>query len=279
MPSVTPPSVAQSLREYGRGIAGGLLFSLPLLYTQEMWNAGVIFTPARLALALITSFVLLLGYNRFAGLHEDASLLEVVIDSVEELGLGMLLAALLLWIIGVLHADLSLLDIVGRTILEGLMIAIGVSVGTAQLGIQEDESDRAQEDEPKPGILAQLILGVCGAIIIAMNIAPTEEIAIIAVQVMPWQLLALAVLALALTSTVLFFSDFVRSEPYNQERTALLFAQTATMVYTEAFLVAFALLWFFQRFEGQNLYMMIAQTLVLSMPAALGAAAGRLLIR
>lgn len=35
------PLVA-SLQEYARGIAGGLIFSLPLLYTMEVWWAGFI---------------------------------------------------------------------------------------------------------------------------------------------------------------------------------------------------------------------------------------------
>jgi len=30
-------STAESLQEYGRGIAGGLMFSIPLLYTMEVW--------------------------------------------------------------------------------------------------------------------------------------------------------------------------------------------------------------------------------------------------
>src|SRR5687768_4310411 len=33
-------SITESLREYGRGVAGGLMFSLPLLYTMEVWWAG-----------------------------------------------------------------------------------------------------------------------------------------------------------------------------------------------------------------------------------------------
>jgi Putative integral membrane protein (DUF2391) len=33
-------SITKSLQEYGRGVAGGLMFSLPLLYTMEVWWAG-----------------------------------------------------------------------------------------------------------------------------------------------------------------------------------------------------------------------------------------------
>src|SRR5688500_4882428 len=85
--------VHDSLREYGRGIAGGLLFSIPLLYTMEIWAGGLIVPSGRQLLLVAVTFLLLLGYNRFAGLHEDSSWTEVVIDSVEELGIGVLVSA------------------------------------------------------------------------------------------------------------------------------------------------------------------------------------------
>lgn len=82
-------AIAQSIREYGRGVAGGLLFSLPLLYTMEMWQSGFVLAPLRLLIGLAMVFLLLLGYNRYAGVRSDASFWEVAIDSIEELGLGL----------------------------------------------------------------------------------------------------------------------------------------------------------------------------------------------
>jgi uncharacterized membrane protein len=84
----TARTINESLREYARGGVGGLLFSLPLLYTMEVWDAGVIFDAPRLIIYSGVTFVLLLGYNRYAGLRHDASYTEVAIDSVEEIGLG-----------------------------------------------------------------------------------------------------------------------------------------------------------------------------------------------
>ncbi len=42
------PPVSNSLREYARGMAGGLMFSLPLLYTMEVWWTGFVAEPMRL---------------------------------------------------------------------------------------------------------------------------------------------------------------------------------------------------------------------------------------
>src|SRR5215203_5687491 len=85
--------VSQSLREYARGVTGGLLFSLPLLYTMEVWWAGFIARPLRLLVYLLAGFLLLFGYNRYAGLHEDASWADVAFEAVEEMGLGLLVSA------------------------------------------------------------------------------------------------------------------------------------------------------------------------------------------
>jgi len=41
--------IKKSIQEYARGIAGGMMFSLPLLYTMEMWWSGFILHPLRLA--------------------------------------------------------------------------------------------------------------------------------------------------------------------------------------------------------------------------------------
>ncbi|MCC9138397.1 DUF2391 family protein [Pontibacter silvestris] len=63
----------ESLEEYARGIAGGLLFSFPLLYTIEVWRASFIATPFELMLLVLSTFLLHLGYNRFPGMHPGAS--------------------------------------------------------------------------------------------------------------------------------------------------------------------------------------------------------------
>lgn len=82
------------MEEYGRGLAGGLLFSLPLLYTMEMWWAGFSVSPKGMLLYVALTFTLLLGYNRYAGMRRDSSWVEVAIDSIEEMGIGLVLAAL-----------------------------------------------------------------------------------------------------------------------------------------------------------------------------------------
>lgn len=272
------PAIGLSLKEYGRGVAGGLLFSLPMLYTQEMWRAGGLLGPERLLVGVVGTFMMLLGYNRFSGLRCDASLSEVVIDSVEELGLGLGLAALLLLVLGGLDASMSGEEVVGRIVVCGLAVAIGVSVGTAQLG--GDADDGMSDDTLQPaGFAGQLALAGCGAVLVAANIAPTDEIPEIAGAIAPLGLIALSVLTFAVGAVVLHFSEFVGAKHHTLRRNDADRVTGILATYLISLVAAAALLWFFGRFAGDGPDMWIAQIVVLGLPTAIGASAGRLLLQ
>jgi putative integral membrane protein (TIGR02587 family) len=276
------PRVSQSLKEYGRGLAGGLIVSLPLLYTMEMWWAGFSLSPWRLLAAVGVTFALLLGYNRFAGLREDATWSEVAIDSVEELGLGFVTAALVLWLLGRITADMPPDEVVGKIVLEALVVSIGVSVGTAQLGGEDDEGGMAGEEQGAGGevnFAEQLVLGVCGAVLFAINVAPTDEIAVIALEIGAWRLLALMLLSLALGGVVLYFSEFSGTRQFVRNEGAGHVLRGTVTTYAVALAVSAAILWFFGRFDGLALAACVAQSVVLGVAATLGASAGRLLLQ
>jgi len=79
------PPIGNSLREYGRGMAGGLMF-----FAMEVWLTGFVADPMRLLIYMTATFVLLLGYNHFAGLHQDASWdFEELCQLLEQLGFEM----------------------------------------------------------------------------------------------------------------------------------------------------------------------------------------------
>lgn len=283
----THSPIHSSLREYGRGIAGGLLFSLPMLYTMEMWQFGFILAPARLLLFALASFVLLLGYNRYAGLHQNASWLEVAIDSVEEMGIGIVLSALFLTLLGQITRDIALSEAVGKSVVAGMTVAIGVSVGTAQLGAPQegaDAEDEQQGGDARPGerpspFHEQLVIAFIAAILVAGNIAPTDEIEILGMHLGPLNLAGLAILSLGLIALILFFSDFARAGRHVPESiTPTTIIGRSASFYVVALLVSALMLWFFGRFEGAGLMQCLSATLVLGLVASFGASAGRLLL-
>ena len=278
-----------SLREYGRGIAGGLLFSVPLLYTMELWAAGVSVPPGRQLLLIVVTFLLLLGYNRFAGLHDDTSWTEVAIDSVEELGIGILLAAGVLFLLGRISLGQTLHENVGIIVLEAMVVAIGVSVGTAQLGGAEDgEGDEhrgrgpgarpGKSGEP-PGFAGEIVIALCGAVLFAANVAPTEEIQLIAAETSPARLLALVMISLMLGGGILFYSNFIGTTRRKHPVGWLGAIRGSVTTYGIALIASALFLWYFGHFTGEGRSSIAAQLAVLGLPAVLGASAGKLILQ
>lgn len=273
---------AESLREYGRGLAGGLMFAMPLLFTMEVWWAGFILHPLRILLYVLATFCLLLLYNRFGGLRRDASFLEVIIDSVEEMGIGLLVAAFVLWITDRISADLTAFEIGGKIIMEAMTVAIGVSVGTAQLGAPDDGDEGLSGEEDgcqAKSYFPQTSIALCGAVLFAANIAPTDEIEVIAMEISPLKLLLLALFALSLASLILHFADFRGADKHTTADTTLLKVRGVATTYAVALVASASSLWFFGKMDDKPLHIIIAQTVVLSVPAVLGASAGRLLLQ
>jgi putative integral membrane protein (TIGR02587 family) len=258
-------------------VAGGLLFSLPLLYTGEVWWAGFTMEPPRQLAYLVTTFVLLLGYNRYAGLHPDTSWAEVAIDSVEELGLGLLLSAFILYILGRIgpgqHSD----EILGSIVVQAMTIAIGVSVGTAQLGGGEADPGMAGPD--KVTFSGQLVLGCCGAVLFAANVAPTEEVVVLGAGMSPFRLICLSLISFCLGAIILHHSDFRGADRWVRADSLSAVLRGTVVTYAVALAVSAAILWLFGRMNGVGLSIVVGQTVVLGLPAALGASAGRLLLQ
>ena len=274
-------SIPQSAREYGRGIAGGLMFSLPLLYTMEVWWVGFILHPGRILFYIAGTFALLFLYNRFAGLRRDASFREVAIDSVEEMGIGLVIAAVVLWFTGRITMDMRLSEVAGKIAMEGMTVAIGVSVGTAQLGADDggDEGLAGEDGRESGGYLPQAAIALCGAVLFAANVAPTEEIQVIAMESHPGNLLMLALCSIVLGWLVLHFAEIHGSGRHVARDTKLLSFQGVITTYAVALLAGACCLFFFGQFDGVPLWMMLAQTVVIGVPAVLGASAGRLLLQ
>jgi putative integral membrane protein (TIGR02587 family) len=272
------PTIAESLQEYGRGLAGGLMFSLPLLYTMEMWWAGFIAAPYRLAALLAFTYVLLLGYNRFAGMHRDASWPEVAIDSVEELGLGLLTSAGVLFLLQRIGPGIPADEALGKIVVEASVVAIGFSVGTAQLHASGDDEKEDDREDRGTGFGAELVIAFCGAVLFAANVAPTEEVPMIAMEAGPFRLLGLAALSLAIGTIVLYFSNFRRSGSVVHREGALDVLLGTTATYAVGLVAAAIILWFFGRFSGVAPEVAVRQVVVLAFPATIGASAGRLLL-
>jgi putative integral membrane protein (TIGR02587 family) len=272
-------TTGESLREYGRGVAGGLLFSLPLLYTMEVWQGGFTMPPERQIIYVLLALVLLLGYNRYAGLHPDVTWAEVAIDSIEELGIGLLLAALVLLLIGRIGAGQSAAEVVGKIVVEAVTVAIGVSVGTAQLGGGDEVTNSSQAITQQVTFGSQLTLAACGAVLFAANVAPTEEIALIGIELSGPRLALVGLVTMALGALILFYSDFRGAKQWSRVEGVGGMLRGTVITYAVGLATSAVILWLFGRFDGVGLAAMVGQTVALAVAATLGASAGRLLFQ
>ena len=269
----------ESFREYGRGVAGGLLFSLPLLYTMEVWHAGFVMPPHRQLLYVLLALVLLLGYNRYSGLHPDTTWTEIAIDSVEEMGIGLLLSAVVLLLIGRLTAEQDTSEVLGRIVVEAVTAAIGVSVGTAQLGGANGEEQVGMDGGDGATLGGQLVLALCGAVLFAANVAPTEEIVMIGIETSGIHLAALGFATMVLAALILYFSDFRGARRWARAEGWPAMLRGTVITYAVGLVFAAAILWLFGRFDGMGAAAIVGQTVALGVASTLGASAGRLLLQ
>jgi len=278
-------TIRQSTAEYARGLAGGFLLSLPLLYTMEVWWQGFVLPPLHLVAFVGVTFVLLLGYNRFSGMRRDASFVEVIIDSVEELGIGIVLSTIILFLLNKIWIGMPLEEAFGKITIEAMTVAIGVSVGTAQLFSGEAEEDIGMDGDNQEGefntrtFFEQIFVSFCGAILVGSNIAPTEEVLEIAVDSSSLHLVGLAVLSMAVIGVILYISNFSGADKIEGDATFSQRMETVLVVYAIALVSSGLLLWMYGHLGGASIAVFASEVIVLAFVASLGASAGRLLIQ
>jgi putative integral membrane protein (TIGR02587 family) len=279
-------TLSSSNRIYGLGLArafgGAIIFGLPLLMTMEMWFLGFAANPARLALFLLANLVVLVGLSRFGGFEHTSSLFEDMMDALAASGVGVLASAAALTLFGLLRFDMPMDQIVGMVAIQSIPASFGAMLARKQLSAGND-SEKDDEIEGRAagatGYGGQLFLMMSGALFLAFNTAPTEEMVLIGLKMTAWHSLALIFVSLALLHTLVFAVGFAGQEQspegYGLGRTFLAYTIPG---YGIAMLVSFYVLWTFGRADGSELSVIAGAVAVLSFPAAVGAAIARLVI-
>lgn len=120
---------------------------------------------------------------------------------------------------------------------------------------------------------------VAGALFLAFNVAPTEEMILIAFKMTPWHAIGLAVFSMLLLHAFVYAVDFKGEEDIPPGTPWWSIVLRFTVVgYAIALLISGYILWTFGRYEGHAPSMYLMQAIVLGFPASLGAAAARLIL-
>src|SRR5687768_15219619 len=186
----THPSLTTSNRAYAIGLArafgGALLFALPLLMTMEMWALGFYAHPGRLLLFFIVNFLILVGLSRFGGFERTANLFEDALDALAALGVAIIAAGAVLALFGILTPGMRLDEIAGKVAIQAIPCSFGAMLARKQLSGGETAEDAIQA-ERTAGYAGQLVLMLAGALFLAFNVSPTEEMILISFMMSPWQ--------------------------------------------------------------------------------------------
>lgn len=270
MHDVASPRDSAYIRDLGRAFGGALLFSLPLMMTMEMWALGFAAQPERRLIFVITALPLLFGLAHYAGFSTRRGVLNNALDTLVALAVGYVTAAALLLIFNVL--DLSSLDsAVGQISLQAVPAALGALAARRQLSSDPDDGEEDQASYP-----GELFLMLAGAVYFAMNLAPTEEMRLIAYLTTPVGALGVLILSVVLLHVIVFEAGFAGEE--DAETPTRAFLDFTLPGYALCLLASLAMLWVFGGADGHGLQALTANVVILAFPAAIGAAAARLLV-
>jgi len=279
LPISIPTGGADANRAYAIGMArafgGALLFSLPILMTMETWSLGFSMDRLRLALLMVSLLPLLVGLAYYSGFEDTMHLRDAVLDAFAAIAVTTVMAAIFLLLFGALDTDTQPSEWVGKIALQAVPGSIGALVAQSQFGSNETEQRRRRES----GELGEYFFMCAGALFLAANIAPTEEVVLIAQMMTPWQSLALAVLALILMHLFVYGAGFRgQHEPPSDRSSLAIFVKFSLNGYLLALGISAYLCWLFGRLDGLALAESVQATIVLGLPAAIGAASARLVL-
>lgn len=257
----------------GRAVVGALFFAFPLLMTMEMWELGFHMDRIRLLIFLIAGVAVVFGLSFYAGFRAARGLVNDLADTAAAIAIGFGVSVVLLGLFGVYTLDEPFGASVGKTSLQAIPAAMGAVLARRQLtGADANEALAA----PGSTYGGELFLMAVGALFVAFNVAPTEEIVLISFQMDLVQTLLLALLSIALLHLVVFSLGFAGQEAHEGHLRAL--AHFTVPGYAIALLVSLYVLWTFGRIDGFSPHETVSAMIVLGFPAALGAALARLVV-
>lgn len=275
---LTPGQNRQFWTGLARAFGGAIIFSLPLLMTMEMWWLGFYMDRLRLALFMVVMIPVLIGLDHYSGFRDTTSWGEDIVDGVVAYGVGIVSSVIVLLLFNVLNFEMPLREWVGKVGLQAIPAGFGAVIAGSLLGGAE-EREREEELQEEAGYGAELFLMTAGAIFLAFNVAPTEEMVLIAFQMGPWHAFTLAILTLAMMHAFVYAVEFhgTHSAPVGTPGWSI-FLRFTVVGYAIALLVSAYVLWTFGRYDAGAYGLYVMEAIVLGFPAALGAAAARLIL-
>ena len=287
-------SWSNQLNDMIRGASGGFLFGIPLLYTMEVWWIGSQISPSLMLAILAITFVVVLLLNHTEGFRKIQSkqFFDTVMDSFEALAIGIVSATCILFTLGEITQETPLNEALGKLILESVPFSLGAALAGAFLSGDRWSSSNNQDSDEQGNrnnqgkesnfnaTLADIGGTLIGAMIIAFNIAPTDEIPMLDAAIAPPRLLAIIAVSLVISYGIVFQAGFTTQKQRRQQKGIFQRPLSETvMSYLVSLFASAFMLFFFHRLSLDDPWTLwLSRTLILGLPATIGGAAGRLAI-
>lgn len=263
------------LKALGRGLAGAILFSLPILMTMEMWWLGFYLEPHRLLQFLALNFVILVGLSRVSGFEKTGGWADDVMDAFAAYAVAALWSATILWVLGIIDVSMPTSEVVGKIAIESVPASFGAMLGGKQFGRGKGDGD----EKERKTYAGQLFLMLAGAMFVAFSVAPTEEMILISFRMTPLHSMLLILLSVVLLHGIVYTVGLKGEEkPEGATSFWSVFLRFSVVGYAVAAAASFYLLWTFGRVDNTALTQVVAMVAVLAFPGAIGAALARLVI-
>ena len=255
-----------------RGVAGGVILGVPLIYTRETWLHGSSVSPLIILLGLAIAFAANVALCYFIGFRPGRTHRPVE-DAIVGMGLSILLSAVLLGLLARFDGGTSFENALGIIALTAMPVSLGFAVGSALAPAEGGEGSGRNT-----GGVADLAIAAAGALVFALNIAPTAEPVLLAAELGEVQLALLVVASLVLPYAIVFFAEFGGRDQRVAHDGATQGPLIETILaYAVALGISAALLVLFGRIDAID-GTALAQVVVLAFPASIGSALGRLIV-
>jgi putative integral membrane protein (TIGR02587 family) len=259
-----------------RAFGGAIIFSLPLQMTMEMWELGATMQPFRLAQFLIVALPLLVGLSHYLGFEETVDLLDDLVDTFVAYAVAFVTSALLLWLMAIIEPQMPLNEVIGMIAIQAVPGSIGALLAQSQFGSKRADDQRQKE---RAGYFGELFFMLVGALFLNLNLAPTEEMLLIAYKMSDWHILGLLALSLLVMHAFVYVVEFRGQAEIPAGRSQIgMFFRFTLVGYAIVLLVSLYLMWTFGRTDGVALREVLFHAVVLGFPGAIGAAAARLVL-
>lgn len=283
------------LKDLVRGVSGGLLFGIPLLYTMEVWQIGSFTKPPALLIIVGITYIVVFLLNQEAGFRNRRyrTLKNSLLESLEALAIGLICSWCILFLLQEINPRTSLDEALGKIILEGVPFSIGVVL--SKLILSQDSPQPSEQTSEKSDFkelklkhnqislrdtIDDISATFIGALFVGFNIAPTEEVRVLAgATSAPW-LIAIITASLLISYCIVFAAGFRNQQRRHSQKGLFQTPKAETIVsYFISLITSLLMLWFFQQLSFSDPgYLWLRSTLILGLPATIGGAAGRLAI-